>query len=230
MIQQIEAYLEGLDPLEQQKQALLIIQAAQEFLGILADHPISAVKWVDVDKVVANDYNPNSVASTEMKLLELSIMKDGYTQPVVTIRDEENDRYIIIDGFHRTTVMKTSAEVRPTTGGLLPIVVLKKEINDRMAATVRHNRARGTHSIDGMSNIVFEMLENGWEDDAICNELGMEPDELVRLKHVTGFSKLFEDTEYNREWKNRSQLLIEKKYRDEQASKQGTTDSPDKAE
>lgn len=214
----LDKYFEGLAPEEARKLALELMQELVPQLGDLSEHPIAGVRWVDVNKVVANDYNPNSVASTEMRLLEHSILKDGYTQPVVTVYDEERDLYVIVDGFHRTTVMKTSEKVRSTTGGLLPIVVLKKDMNDRMAATVRHNRARGTHSVDGMSSIVFNMLDGGWKDEDICNEMGMEPDELVRLKHVTGFSKLFEDTEYSKEWKNRSQLLIEKKYRDEQAA------------
>lgn len=141
------------------------------------------------------------------------------TQPVVTMWDEERQLYIIVDGFHRTTVMKTSHKVQEMTGGLLPIVVIDKDINDRMAATVRHNRARGSHSIDGMSTIVFNMLDNGWTDDAICNEMGMEADELVRLKHITGFSKLFENAEYSEEWKNKSQLLLEKKYKEDELAR-----------
>jgi ParB-like chromosome segregation protein Spo0J len=214
-------------PQGKQEEVLQVLQEEFNALKGLPDQPISNVMWVDVNRVVANDYNPNSVASKEMKLLEVSILQDGYTQPVVTVYDEKTDKYVIVDGFHRTTVMKTSKRVQETTGGKLPIVVLKKEINDRMAATVRHNRARGSHSVDGMSTIVFEMLENGWQDHDICNQMGMEADELVRLKHITGFSKLFADTKYSQEWKNRSQLLLEKQYRQsiENAAHEQTTEN-----
>ena len=179
-----------------------------------ADHPISEVLWVSVDKVQPNDYNPNSVAGQEMKLLHTSIKHDGYTQPIVTIYDEDKDKYVIIDGFHRYFTCKNNKDIQETTGGCVPIVVLKKTINERMAATVRHNRARGSHSVDGMSNIVFEMLDNGWADEDICNHLGMEADELLRLKHITGFSKLFKDAEYSKSWESRHQIQLKKALRE----------------
>ena len=172
------------------------------------NHPVDNVQWVPVDKVKANDYNPNSVAPVEMKLLHTSISHDGYTQPVVTVYDEENDEYVIIDGFHRYSILKGSPDLRESTNGLLPVVVISKDINDRMASTVRHNRARGKHSVAGMSNLVFSMLDNGWEDQNICNELGMEPEELLRLKHITGFSKLFADQEYQKSWYSRHQVKL----------------------
>lgn len=181
----------------------------------LREQPIANIRWVPVEQVEANDYNPNSVAKTEMGLLYTSIKHDGYTQPVVTIFDETKGKYVIIDGFHRYTTMRMNADIRKWCKGLLPIVVLDKQINDRMASTVRHNRARGKHSVAGMGNMVLEMLENGWTDAQICAELGMEADELVRLKHVTGFSKLFEDVEYRKEWNMKSQLLQKKAYKDE---------------
>lgn len=170
--------------------------------------PIDNIKWVPVEKVEANDYNPNSVACNEMRLLYTSIEHDGYTQPVVTVYDPERDRYVIVDGFHRFTVMQLHADIRERCNGLLPIVVIDKDINDRMASTVRHNRARGKHSVTGMASMVFQMLENGWSDDGICAELGLEADELLRLKHVTGFSKLFEDVEYRRAWETRDQIKL----------------------
>ena len=178
--------------------------------------PVDLIHWVDVDKVTANDYNPNSVAKVEMKLLYTSIKHDGYTQPVVTVYDEENDRYVIIDGFHRYLTCKTNKDIRERNKGKLPIVVLEKDINDRMASTVRHNRARGKHSVKGMSSMVFSMLENGWKDNEICNELGREADELLRLKHITGFSKLFEDVDYQQAWISQRQLRLKKQYKDEQ--------------
>jgi ParB-like chromosome segregation protein Spo0J len=172
--------------------------------------PIDHVHWVPIEQVRANDYNPNSVASKEMDLLYTSILHDGYTQPIVTVHDAQNDVYVIIDGFHRYFTAKANKDILERNGGLLPIVVLDKSINDRMASTVRHNRARGEHSVSGMAGMVFQMLENGWEDADICNELGMEPEEILRLKHITGFSKLFEDAEYSESWKTKNMLRLER--------------------
>ena len=148
------------------------------------------------------------MAGKELSLLHTSIKHDGYTQPIVTVWDGDREKYVIVDGFHRYFVCKNNNDLLESTHGRLPIVVLNKGINDRMASTVRHNRARGSHSVDGMSSMVFSMLENGWADEDICNHLGMEPDELLRLKHITGFSKLFEDAEYNKAWTTKRQLLI----------------------
>lgn len=188
-------------------------------------HPVSKVKWVEIEKVIANDYNPNCVAKNEMRLLKVSIQHDGYTQPIVTIYDEEKDKYVIVDGFHRYSVMRTDKEIYDSTGGLLPIVVIEKSINDRMASTIRHNRARGKHTITGMANMVFKMLENGWDDISICKELGLEADELVRLKHVTGFSKLFQNVEYKRAWETNHQIVIRRKYEESlRLSKEGEAD------
>jgi len=176
----------------------------------LTKHPVNEILWIDVDKIVANDYNPNSVAKNEMQLLYLSIKSDGYTQPTVTIYDEKNDKYVIVDGFHRYLVLKTYPDIAESTGNCLPCVVIKKDINDRMASTVRHNRARGKHSVQGMGSMVFSMLDKGWKDEQICKELGMEKEELIRLKHVTGFSKLFENVEYKKSWTTTSQILAAK--------------------
>lgn len=173
-------------------------------------NPVDNVKWVPVEMVEPNDYNPNSVAKREMELLYVSILHDGYTQPVVTVWDPSKKKYVIVDGFHRYFVCKTHKDIYERNHGLLPIVVLDKPINDRMASTVRHNRARGTHSIDGMSNLVFRMLDQGWDDASVCNELGMEAEELVRLKYITGFAKLFEDTEYKKAWESRNQVILRK--------------------
>jgi len=173
-----------------------------------------------VEQVRANAYNPNQVASVEMRLLYISIKADGYTQPVVTIKDpaqnpNELDRYVIVDGFHRWRVMVENDDIRTSTNGLLPIVVIEADINDLMASTVRHNRARGKHAVGNMSGIVFSMLDNGWTDARICHELGMSADELLRLKHVTGFSKLFENVQYRRSWETRRQLEIRRAYQQE---------------
>jgi len=170
------------------------------------------MKWVKIDKVLANDYNPNLVAKNEMGLLYHSIKNDGYTQPVVTIYDKKLKKYIIVDGFHRHLVMKTFKDIYDSTGGMLPIVVIKKDIKDRMASTIRHNRARGKHALAGMGDIVFKLLDSGWDDVRICKELGLEAEELIRLKHVTGFSKLFADVEYQKSWTTKNQIKIAKEY------------------
>ena len=175
--------------------------------------PIDLVIWIPIEMVEPNDYNPNSVAKIEMGLLYKSIKHDGYTQPVVTIFDEIKGKYIIVDGFHRYFTCKTNKDIYDLNKGCLPCVVIKKDINERMAATVRHNRARGAHSVSGMSNMVFEMLQNGWKDEEICNHLGMEAEELLKLKHITGFSKLFTGIEYSNEWKTKKMIQIEKDYR-----------------
>lgn len=207
-------------PLEDQ---IALAEGMKDFLfshSPFEGHPVDRVKWVPVDMVEANDYNPNSVAGREMALLHTSIKHDGYTQPIVTVWDEGREKFVIVDGFHRYFVCKNNEDVLDSTNGRLPIVVLDKMINDRMASTVRHNRARGSHSVDGMSSMVFAMLDNGWKDEDICNHLGMEADELLRLKHVTGFSKLFEDAEYNKAWTTKHQLMIKKRELDKSKAKE----------
>lgn len=167
---------------------------------MIKDQPIAEVQWIPIEKVHANDYNPNSVATQEMKLLYVSVKKDGYTQPVVTIYDEKKDRYVIVDGFHRYSIMRRYKDIYASCEGKLPCVVLKnKTMNDLMASTIRHNRARGKHSVQGMSNIVMEMLMNGATDLEICNNLGLEAEELVRLKYITGYAKLYENNTFSRE-------------------------------
>lgn len=164
------------------------------------DQPIDRVKWIPIDQVEPNDYNPNSVAKKEMGLLYVSIKQDGYTQPIVTVYDPDKKKYVIVDGFHRYFVGKTKGDISGSINGLLPVTVINKSINDRMASTVRHNRARGEHSITGMGSLVFGMLKNGWTDADICNNLGLEPEEILKLKHITGFSALFKNGEYNKSW------------------------------
>jgi quercetin dioxygenase-like cupin family protein len=162
--------------------------------------PVYNVKAVPIEKVFANDYNPNAVAPPEMELLETSIWEDGYTQPVVTYFDRENDKYIVVDGFHRYLTLKNSERIFKREKGLLPVVVINKEIGDRMASTIRHNRARGTHSIDLMSNIVSELVEMGKGDAWICKHIGMSKDELLRLKQITGVAGLFKNQDFSMSW------------------------------
>ena len=162
--------------------------------------PVYNVLRVPIEKITANDYNPNSVAPPEMALLETSIWEDGYTQPVVTFYDKDNDKYIVVDGFHRYLTLKNSKRIFERENGHLPIVVIDKEIGDRMASTIRHNRARGSHSIDLMSNIVAELVEMGKGDPWICKHVGMSIDELLRLKQITGVAALFANRDFSDSW------------------------------
>jgi ParB-like chromosome segregation protein Spo0J len=162
--------------------------------------PVYNVLAVPIEKVRANDYNPNAVAPPEMQLLETSIWEDGYTQPVVTYYDQGDDMYIVVDGFHRYLTLKNSKRIREREKGLLPVVVIEKELGDRMASTIRHNRARGSHNIELMSNIVAELVEMGKGDRWICQHIGMSVDELLRLKQITGVAALFANRDFSDSW------------------------------
>jgi len=162
--------------------------------------PVYDVKGVHMDRVKSNDYNPNKVAPPEMKLLETSIWEDGYTQPIVTYYDDDEDLYIVVDGFHRWRTMRDSKRIRERENETMPIVVIDKEIGERMASTIRHNRARGTHNIELMSSIVAELVEIGKGDGWICKHIGMSPDELLRLKQITGVAALFVNSHFSDSW------------------------------
>jgi len=162
--------------------------------------PAYNVIAVPIEKVKANDYNPNAVAPPEMELLETSIWEDGYTMPVVCFYDEENDKYIVVDGFHRYSILKNSKRIFEREKGMLPVSVIDKDISDRMASTIRHNRARGSHSIDLMSSIVSELVEMGKGDAWICKHIGMSPDELLRMKQITGLASLFKNKDFSNSW------------------------------
>jgi ParB-like chromosome segregation protein Spo0J len=157
-----------------------------------------------LDKIRANSYNPNAGAPPEMKLLEISIWEDGYTMPVVCYYLPEEDIYEIVDGYHRYTTLKTSKRIFERENGMLPVVVIDKNIEDRMASTIRHNRARGSHSIELMSNIVAELVNAGMSDAWILKHIGMDGDELLRLKQVTGLAALFKDKEFSEAWQERA--------------------------
>ena len=167
--------------------------------------PVYDVRSVSIDQVHANDYNPNSVAPPEMALLETSIWEDGYTQPIVTVYDPEEDKYIVVDGFHRFLTLKNSKRINDREKGRLPVVVLNKEIGDRMASTIRHNRARGAHNVELMSTIVAELVEMGKGDRWICTHIGMSPDELLRLKQITGVAALFQNRDFSDSWEAESE-------------------------
>lgn len=202
------------------------IDRANEVVSCLASvvgwsHPVSKVQWVPIEKVEPNDYNPNTVAKVEMKLLDLSITEDGYTQPVVTYYDQERDKYVIVDGFHRYFVMKANPRIASTTGGRLPVVVIEKSISERMASTVRHNRARGKHTVMGMASLVDRMGNDGCKDAEICNALGLEPQELHRLRCKAGIAHLFAKAEYSNAWETIGQIRIRREYKEQEVGGTG---------
>lgn len=201
MARALAAEIAALPSVSEQVEALNAARAALHDVSPLRSHPIDLVLWVLVESVGANDYNPNTVASPEMRLLEHSIESDGYTQPVVTW--VEGERRETVDGFHRGEVGRTSAAVRASTHGFLPVTTAnasRTDRNDRMASTIRHNRARGRHRVDGMSAIVQELVRRNWNDARIAKELGMDADEVLRLKQITGLAELFAEREYSRAW------------------------------
>lgn len=163
--------------------------------------PVYNVKAVPIEKIRANSYNPNAVANPEMKLLYKSILEDGYTMPIVCYYIEEEDVYEIVDGFHRYSVMLNHKDIYDREGGKMPVVTIEKDISNRMASTIRHNRARGTHSIELMSDIVSELVDSGMSDAWIMKNIGMDADELLRLKQISGLAALFQNKEFSKSWK-----------------------------
>jgi ParB-like chromosome segregation protein Spo0J len=163
--------------------------------------PVDCVVWVKNDTVEANDYNPNSVAPPEMELLKISIQNDGYTQPIVGWK--RDFKYEVVDGFHRNRVGKESKEINTRVHGYLPLVEIKQnstDRNDRIASTIRHNRARGKHKVEAMSDIVIELKRRNWSDEKSARELGMDSDEVLRLTQITGLAEMFADKEFSEAW------------------------------
>jgi len=184
------------------------ISALNEIRGLLhaaspfASEPVDFVRWVMAETVVANDYNPNSVAPPEMELLRLSIAADGFTQPIVTMSEPDGTRQVI-DGFHRNRVGKECADVQDRLHGYLPAVQIRvdrEDKGDRIASTIRHNRARGKHQVAAMSEIVLDLKRRNWSDEKIGRELGMDPDEVLRLAQITGLAEAFKDREFSEAW------------------------------
>jgi len=190
-------------PLAERVAALNEIRLRLHELSPFRSEPVDCVLWVPCDDVVANDYNPNKVAPPEMELLEVSILNDGYTQPIVTWQNRDKDKIEVIDGFHRNRVGKESKLVRKRIHGYLPTVVIREEQNgknDRIASTIRHNRARGKHLVSAMSEIVIELKNRNWTNERIAKELGMDYDEILRLCQISGLTELFKDEEFSRAW------------------------------
>lgn len=181
--------------------ALNAVRAAIAEHSPFAAEPVDFVRWVAQDDVEANDYNPNAVAPPEMELLRVSIMADGYTQPIVT--HEEDGRRVVVDGFHRNRVGRECEDVAARIQGYLPVVQIRgsqADRGDRIAATIRHNRARGKHQVVAMSQIVLELKRRNWSDAKIGRELGMDPDEVLRLAQITGLAEAFRDREFSEAW------------------------------
>ena len=163
--------------------------------------PAYNVIAVPVEKIIPNTYNPNAVAPPEIRLLYDSIKNDGYTMPIVCYYDKAADRYIIVDGFHRYRIILEHSDIYQREKGLLPVSVIEKPLEQRMASTIRHNRARGSHDVDLMGNIVKELHELGRSDAWISRHLGMERDEILRLKQITGLASLFKDLKFGQAWR-----------------------------
>lgn len=188
-------------PEEEQIEVLNQIKLALHQVSPFRNEPVDCVLWVDGDTVEANDYNPNVVAPPEMRLLETSIQEDGYTQPIVTWQIDGYRE--VVDGFHRTRVGKESKGVQKRTRGYLPVTTVNEDRldrGDRIAATIRHNRARGKHQVAAMSDIVVELKRRNWSDEKIGRELGMDPDEVLRLAQISGLAEMFADTEFSEAW------------------------------
>ena len=188
-------------PLDELVDAINQAREALHEISPFSSEPVDFVKWVKNTSVHANDYNPNSVAPPEMKLLHTSIKNDGYTQPIVT--SEDDDGIVVIDGFHRHRVGKECADIQEKIHGYLPVVQIRTSQdgrNDRIASTIRHNRARGKHAVSAMSDIVVELVRRNWSDERISNELGMDADEVTRLKQISGLAEAFADSDFSMSW------------------------------
>lgn len=193
--------IQDLDDPDEKVQILNAVRRELHAVSPLRHHPVDFVQWQKSEDVEGNEYNPNAVAPPEMKLLLRSIIEDGYTMPIVSFPDKDTIR--IVDGFHRRKAERTSSAINRSTMGYIPLSTIrteKSDVSNRMAATIRHNRARGTHDIDLMVNIVAELTEAGMGDDWIIKHIGMDADELLRLKQISGIAALFKDRAYSRAW------------------------------
>lgn len=201
----VDAIVDEIDsmPLFDKVKTLNAVRKALHNVSPFKTEPVDCVQWVPTDFVEANDYNPNTVAPPEMSLLELSIMQDGFTQPVVAW--EKEDRFEVVDGFHRNRVSRECDTVRERVQGYLPLAVIlesREERGDRIASTIRHNRARGKHGVQNMSDIVIELKRRNWSDKKIGKQLGMDPDEVLRLSQISGLAEMFLDQEFTEAWES----------------------------
>lgn len=186
---------------EQKVQAINEVKQFLKEISPFNGEPVECVQWVKAEEVFANDYNPNSVAPPEMELLHTSIQEDGYTQPIVVW--QHDGIYEVVDGFHRNRVGKEYADIKERIHGYLPVVVInndREDKGDRIASTIRHNRARGKHKVEAMSEIVIELKRRNWSDKKIGKELGMDADEVLRLTQITGLAEMFADKDFSQAW------------------------------
>ena len=205
LLLEVKKEFEGIKDIDEKVKMLNLIRANIADISPF-EEPVDCVKWIPADKVKANEYNPNRVASAEMKLLHTSIKLDGYTQPIVAYK-LDNGEYEVVDGFHRNRIGKEYKDINKRIHGYLPIVVLDKPLDERIGSTIRHNRARGTHQIRSMSEIVLDLAKAGWTDEEICKKIGMELDEVIKLKQITGLKEAFQNHEFSKSWEE-----FEKKY------------------
>lgn len=175
-----------------------ISQALYNFLGL--KHPALNVSLVPLERVKGNDYNPNKVAPPEMQLLKLSIRKDGITMPVVVAKDAKANDFVVVDGFHRTMICKQTKDIEESLKGYLPVVSLEKSVEDRVTSTVRHNMARGTHQVELTAKLIALLKRHNWSNERIGRELGMDADEVLRLKQISGLAEAFADKEFSKSW------------------------------
>lgn len=195
------AHIKNLGTDDEKITALNKIRKELHKISPMKNEPVDCIQWVKSDVIEANDYNPNSVAPPEMELLRLSIAEDGYTQPIVTFH--VNGHREVVDGFHRNRVGKECPEIKERVKGYLPVVTINEgrtDKGDRMASTIRHNRARGKHQVSKMSDIVLELKKRNWKDEKIAKHLGMEPDEVLRLAQITGLAEAFKDRDFSMSW------------------------------
>lgn len=200
MIKELIQYLSGLS--EEDKIAKINeLRTELKKISPFKGEPVDCVQWVKQELVKANDYNPNSVAPPEMELLHTSIKEDGYTQPIVVYAHD--GIYEVVDGFHRNRVGKECEDIKERVKGYLPVVVINEDVSDknqRIASTIRHNRARGKHQVEAMANIVLDLRRRNWSNEKIAKKLGMDADEVLRLSQVTGLAELFKDREFSQAW------------------------------
>ena len=211
MIRQFKKILKEVQKLNLEKQITIMneFKLMMHEIGPFKTEPVDCVLWVKNNSVSANDYNPNSVAPPEMELLRLSISNDGYTQPIVSMKTDNENREVI-DGFHRNRVGKECKDIQSRVHGYLPVVTIREtqeNKGDRIASTIRHNRARGKHRIDAMSEIVLDLKKRNWSDKKISKQLGMDQDEVLRLTQLTGLSELFKNKEFSEAWE--AQIIVD---------------------
>lgn len=212
-ISELKAYINGLSDTEKIN-TINEVKVALKEVSPFTYEPVDCVQWVKEELVIANDYNPNSVAPPEMELLHTSIQEDGYTQPIVVY--QHDGIYEVVDGFHRNRVGKEYKDIHDRIHGYLPVTIInddRHEKADRIASTIRHNRARGKHRVEAMSDIVIELKRRNWSDAKIAKELGMDADEVLRLTQITGLADMFKDKEFSEAWE--VDMLDESDYVDE---------------